>query len=57
MLVLSRKPGERIQIGENIWVTVVRIGLNTVRLGIECDRSIPIVRAELIESPTEEKPQ
>ena len=53
MLVLSRKPGERIQIGENIWVTVVRIGLNTVRLGIEAPQDVKILRAELIEQPKE----
>lgn len=47
MLVLSRKPGERILIGEDIAVTVVRIGPNTVRLGIEAPRTMNIVRDEL----------
>lgn len=47
MLVLSRKPGERILIGDDIALTVVRIGPNTVRLGIEAPRDMNIVREEL----------
>ena len=47
MLVLSRKSGERIHIGENIIVTVVRIGPNNVRLGIDAPRDLNIVREEL----------
>jgi len=47
MLVLSRKPGERILIGDDIAITVVRIGPNTVRIGIEAPRTMNIVRDEL----------
>jgi carbon storage regulator len=47
MLVLSRKPGERILIGDNVSVTIVRIGPNTVRLGIDAPRAMNIVREEL----------
>ena len=47
MLVLSRKPGEKILIGDNVSVTIVRIGPNTVRLGIEAPRNMNIVREEL----------
>ena len=47
MLVLSRKPGERILIGNEVSVTIVRIGPNTVRLGIEAPRNMNIVREEL----------
>ncbi len=47
MLVLSRKPGEKILIGENVTVTIVRIGPNTVRLGIDAPREMNIVREEL----------
>ena len=35
MLVLSRKENERIRVGESIVVTVVRLGGDKVRLGIE----------------------
>ena len=47
MLVLSRKPGERILIGDDIAVTIVRIGPNNVRIGIDAPRSMNIVREEL----------
>lgn len=47
MLVLSRKPGERILIGDEIAVTIVRIGPNTVRIGIDAPRHMNIVRDEL----------
>ena len=47
MLVLSRKTGERILIGDDVAITVVRIGPNSVRIGIEAPRSMNIVREEL----------
>ena len=47
MLVLSRKPGERIMIGDDVTVTIVRIGPNNVRIGIEAPRTMNIVREEL----------
>lgn len=47
MLVLSRKPGERVRIGPDVFVTVVRIGPNNVRLGFEAPKELPIVRTEL----------
>ncbi|MFN0199290.1 MAG: carbon storage regulator [Planctomycetaceae bacterium] len=52
MLVLSRKAGERILIGEQVTVTVVRVGPNTVRLGIDAPRDMNIVREELCDGPT-----
>jgi len=47
MLVLSRKVGERILIGDNIAVTIVRISQGVVRVGIEAPPETPIVREEL----------
>lgn len=47
MLVLSRKPGERILIGDEVKITVVRIGPNSVRIGIDAPGSMNIVREEL----------
>jgi carbon storage regulator len=47
MLVLTRKVGQRILIGENVAVTVVRVSQGTVRLGIEAPPETPIVREEL----------
>ena len=49
MLVLSRKPGERIHIGSNIIVTVLEISGKLVRIGVEAPRSVGIFRAEIKE--------
>ena len=47
MLVLSRKVGERIRIGDKITVTVVRVTGGGVRLGIEAPAEMPVIREEL----------
>lgn len=47
MLVLSRKVGEKIVIGENIIITVVDVANHRVRLGIDAPREIPVMRSEL----------
>ena len=47
MLVLSRKVGERIWIGKDIAVTVVRITGGGVRIGIEAPSNLAVVREEL----------
>ncbi len=48
MLVLSRKLGEKIHIGNNICITVVDIDRGKVRLGIEAPRDVPVFRSELL---------
>ena len=47
MLVLSRKLGERIVIGDGIVVTLVKVGPNQARLGIEAPRDVKVYREEL----------
>ncbi|MHB8971309.1 MAG: carbon storage regulator [Pirellulaceae bacterium] len=47
MLVLSRKVGERILIGDHVTVTVVRIAGGGVRLGIEAPLEMAVIREEL----------
>ena len=47
MLVLSRRVGESIVIDGGITVTVVQLGNNKVRLGIEAPRSTTVDRAEV----------
>ena len=47
MLVVSRKVGERILIGDKITVTVVKIGSSGVRIGIEAPKEMAVVREEL----------
>lgn len=47
MLVLSRKEGEKLVIGDNITVVVSRVAGNRVTLGIEAPSDVRIVRGEL----------
>lgn len=49
MLVLTRKLMEKLYIGDNVCVTVVRLEGGQVRLGIEAPREVAVVRAELLE--------
>jgi len=49
MLVLTRKAGESIVIGNEITVTVVEVRNGQVRLGIEAPRSIEVHRKEVYE--------
>jgi len=48
MLVLTRKQNEKIQIGENITLTVVRVKGKSVRLGIEAPSNVSVLRGELV---------
>lgn len=52
MLVLTRKENETIQIGDEITITLVRIGPGTVRIGIKAPPHLAVVRGELIEAET-----
>ena len=47
MLVLSRKPGERILVGSNIEIMVVEVRGNRIKLGFECPRDVRVMREEL----------
>jgi len=48
MLVLSRKAGQMIVIGEGVVVRVVSIQGGTIRLGIEAPREVPVHREEVV---------
>jgi len=47
MLVLSRKEGERITIGDNITLIISKVSGNRVTIGIEAPRDVKVVRSEL----------
>jgi carbon storage regulator len=47
VLVVSRKIGERILIGDKIAITVVKVSGGAVRLGIEAPAELPVMREEL----------
>ena len=47
MLVLSRREGEKIIIGDSVAITVVRVSGEKVRIGIEAPEDVLILRGEL----------
>jgi len=54
LLVLTRKKGEKIVIGDNIVLTVVDIKGDQIQLGIEAPRDIPVHREEVYKEIQEE---
>jgi len=57
MLVLTRKPGERLVIGDNIVITVVEVKGDNVRLGIDAPREVKVYRGEIFEAIAAENRQ
>ena len=49
MLIIARKPGEKITIGDETVITLLEIRENQVRLGIEAPRHISVHRQEVYE--------
>jgi carbon storage regulator len=47
MLVISRRSGERVCLGDDVTITVLEISGSTVRLGIEAPSEVPIYRHEI----------
>jgi len=52
MLVLSRKADEKIVIGRNITVTVLRIQGRVVKIGVEAPDEVAVLRSELLGRPS-----
>lgn len=50
MLILTRRPGERVVIGENITIEVMGVSGHTVRLGIDAPEGVSIYREEIWEA-------
>jgi carbon storage regulator len=49
MLILTRKAGEKIRIGDNITIHVVDVGKGNVRIGVEAPKDVTIMRDEVLE--------
>jgi carbon storage regulator len=54
MLILSRRPGESLTIGDNITVTVVSINGNQIRLGVNAPREVRVLRDEIYKAIKDE---
>ncbi|GFR36139.1 carbon storage regulator [Thermobrachium celere] len=49
MLILTRKQGEKIKIGENIEITILDISQGNIKIGIEAPKNIKVIRSELLD--------
>ena len=47
MLIITRRAGERLVLGEDIRIEVMEVAGNTVRIGIDAPRELPVYREEL----------
>jgi carbon storage regulator len=54
MLIITRRPGEKIMLGNEIVVHVIEIVGNSVRVGIQAPRSLPVYREEIWNAVREE---
>jgi carbon storage regulator len=57
MLVITRRVDEKIRIGPDITITIVRIGPGNVRIGIEAPSTTGIARVELLDADQKPKPR
>lgn len=57
MLVLSRRPGESIVIGDDVTISILEVRGDIVRVGISAPRSVAVHRAELLEQLEESNKQ
>jgi carbon storage regulator len=54
MLIITRRPGEKIMLGDEIVIHVMEIVGNSVRVGIQAPRSVPVYREEIWNAVREE---
>ena len=48
MLILSRRPGESVVLGDDVTITILEVRGDVVRVGIDAPRSLAVHRAELL---------
>jgi carbon storage regulator len=56
MLIMTRRAGERIRVGDDILIEVMEVTGSTVRVGIAAPKSIPVYREEIWAAITAEAP-
>lgn len=54
MLIITRRPGEKIMLGEDVVIEVVEVSGSSVRLGIQAPKAVPVYREEIWRSVQQE---
>jgi carbon storage regulator len=54
MLIITRRPGEKVMVGDDVVVHVLEVAGNSVRIGIEAPPSVPVYREEIWNAVREE---
>ena len=47
MLIITRRPGEKLMVGDDVVVEVIEVSGSSVRIGIAAPKSIPVYREEI----------
>lgn len=55
MLILTRRTGESLKVGDNITVTVLSVTGNQVKIGVDAPKSVSVHRQEIYDKIQEEK--
>jgi carbon storage regulator len=54
MLIITRRPGEKIMVGDDVVIEVIEVSGSSVRIGIAAPKSIPVYREEIWAAVTAE---
>jgi carbon storage regulator len=54
VLIITRRPGEKIMLGDDVVIEVIEVSGSNVRVGIAAPRSLPVYREEIWRSVKEE---
>jgi carbon storage regulator len=54
MLIITRRPGEKIMLGDDVVIEVIEASGSSVRIGIDAPKSIPVYREEIWAAVKEE---
>jgi carbon storage regulator len=47
MLIITRRPGEKVMLGDDVVIEVIEVSGSSVRIGIDAPKAIPVYREEL----------
>ena len=47
MLIITRRPGEKVMVGDDVVIEVIEVSGSSVRIGIDAPKAIPVYREEL----------